>query len=50
MGDKEKIRKLEKDLAICRKTVTLLSKEKQILMDELFTMDPNNEMLTSMQQ
>lgn len=50
MVDKKRIRQLEKDLAICRKTVGKLSKEKQILMDELFTVDPNNEMLTSMQQ
>ena len=48
MTDKEKIRELEKQLALCRKTVEKLSKEKQILMDELFTVDPNSEVIKSM--
>lgn len=49
MTDKERIRQLEKDLAVCRKTVLKLTKDKQLLMDELFIFDPNNSMIDSMQ-
>jgi predicted RNase H-like nuclease (RuvC/YqgF family) len=48
MTDKERIKQLEKDLALCRKTVEKLTKEKSILESELFTVDPNNEVLKGM--
>ena len=48
MTEKEKIKKLEKDLAVCRKTVEKLTKEKKILLNELFSVDPSNGVLKSM--
>lgn len=41
---------LRKNLAICQKTVQKLTKEKQILLNELFTVDPGNPLIDSMQQ
>ena len=38
--DKEKIRQLEKDLAICRKTVEKLQKEITVLMQEIMVINP----------
>jgi len=46
----EREKRLVAELALCRKTVKHLTKEKEILMAELFTVDPNNRVLTSMQQ
>ena len=48
MTDKEK-EELIHQLAVCQKTVKRLSKDKEILMGELFIVDPNNEVLKGMQ-
>ena len=40
MTDKEKILQLEKDLAICRKTVEKLSKENSALRQEIIVINP----------
>jgi len=43
-------KKLRKNLALCRRTVEKLTLEKQILMDELFIVDPDNSVLRKMRE
>ncbi len=40
MTDKEKVKQLEKDLAICRKKVAKLQKEITVLMQEIIVINP----------
>ena len=40
MNNKERIRQLEKDLFICRKTVEKLSKENSALKQEIMVINP----------
>lgn len=44
------VTKLKVDLRRCQDTVKKLTIDKQILMDELFTFDPNNSVLQEMQK
>jgi predicted nucleic acid-binding Zn-ribbon protein len=39
---KERIRQLEKELAICRKTIKKMSKKISVLKQEIFRIDPGN--------